>query len=375
MRRENKVRSNTPLITMLVAAGVLGIVLETSDAHALPGTHGPSVSIWDTTLSTVVFAFHNGFLVGGGHLRFAGYNSNFSSTTGKLSAQFGMHYVGYQGSEEEDKSSHGISGTAVALYGIPIADRYDNGLPKAAFTFFLGGAPTALFNGSYNYVTIPIPLGLAMPFSPIRHMTISPWIEIAPSVNIDTEFKGVNDVLNEDDLEVDPETGDVDLDQMQAENVVSEATDMKVSFAARFRGGLSFAFHLGDKVDLAVNAIVSHAGPEFTGPVAVFVGGAVSIAWDDPPPAVLPAEKRLEREDCSVVKERYSHCESYKHLMERLEKAEAVKEKSAALETKLPETKPEPTPPPAEEPTTKPTWVDLPPESEDKDTDPTPPSE
>ncbi len=197
-----------------LACAALGVLLAAGPARALPGTHGPAVSTWDTTQSTVVFAFHNGFLLPQGYLRMAGYNANFTSTTGRLSAQFGMHYVGYQGSEDGDRAVHGISGTAVALYGIPVAGRHDNGLARAAFSFYFGGAPAALFNDGRSYVTIPLTLGLGLPFSPIRHLSIVPWIELAPSINIDTEFRDVEGVLNQDDLDIDDQ-GNVSITKEQ----------------------------------------------------------------------------------------------------------------------------------------------------------------
>jgi hypothetical protein len=320
MRNGHPHGSKIPRFALPVAAAAIALLLAAGTARALPGTHGPAVSTWDTTQSTVVFAFHNGFLLHGGHLRMAGYNANFTSTTGRLSAQFGMHYVGYQGTEDGDKAVHGISGTAVAVYGIPVAGRHDNGLARAAFSFYFGGAPAALFNDGRNYVTIPLTVGLGLPFSPVRHVSIVPWLELAPSINVDTEFREVEGALNQSELDIDDQ-GNVSFTKEQAEAVLGEALEMEITISARFRGGLSLVFHLGNKVDLAVNGIVSHAGPEFKGPVAIFVGGALAFAWDDPPPAVLPVEARLEREDCAAIGERYKSCESYQHLLQKLEEA------------------------------------------------------
>jgi len=292
------------------------LLLRTGEAGAFPGTHGPAVSSWDTTLSTVMFSFHGGFF-DGGHLHIASYSSNFTSTTGRLSAQFGLHYLNYE-PDAETGLAHGIGATAMAVYGIPVAARYDNGLPKAAFTFFLGGAPSAILGNHNNYITFAVPLGIGLPLSPSRHFSVVPWFEVAPSFNVDTKtvpYTATEEQLNE---WIDPETGELHLTKRDVSGVLDNAVQTELAFAARLRGGLSLVFHLGDRVDLYLDGTVTHTGREFNGPVLAFVGGALAFAWDDPPPAVLPPEKRLEREQCREIYDRFVECPFYPKLVKTL---------------------------------------------------------
>jgi hypothetical protein len=319
-------------------ASALVLLLMTGRVGALPGSHGMAVSSWDTTLSTVAFTYDHG-IMSNGHLLITGYNANFTSTTGKLSSQFGLHYLNYL-PEGGARDSHGISGTAIAVYGVPVADRYDNGLPKAAFTFFFGGAPAALIGGQLNYLTIAIPLGLAIPFSPSRHLTIAPWVELAPSINFDSVITGYSGT----DL-VDPETEEVpsELTPEQVESIIADSVEMDVSVSARFRGGVGFAFHLGDKVDLSVNATVGHVGSSFKEGFTFFVGGALVFGWDDPPSAVLPpAEPSFDRADCPSIYKRFKRCPYYKRFIQKIEDATLAECPQPEVECPSPEPEPAP---------------------------------
>jgi hypothetical protein len=307
-------RRSCPL-NCLVAAGALVCLVWAGEAHALAGTHGQAVSTWDTTLSTVAFNFHNS-IVGPGHLLIASYHANFTSTTGKLSSQFGLHYLNYR-PDEDAALSHGIGGTAMAVYGVPVASRYDNGLPKAAFTFFFGGAPAVLSGQQHSYMTIAIPLGFALPLSPSRHVSIVPWAELAPSVNVDSVI-GPYEV----DESLTGESGDIpsELSPEQVQAIMAESVDWKVSVDARFRAGLALVFHLGDKVDLAFKGNMGHLGPRFAEGFHFFVGGALVFAWDDPPTAVLPEEERLKLEGCPAIYKRFKKCPYYKKLIRKIQK-------------------------------------------------------
>ena len=68
------------LLPIVALATCLAVFSFSPDADALPGTHGPAVSTWDTTLSTIMFAFNAGYFEGG-HLHVGSYVSNFTSTT------------------------------------------------------------------------------------------------------------------------------------------------------------------------------------------------------------------------------------------------------------------------------------------------------
>jgi hypothetical protein len=323
----------------LAVAAALGLccLLATGRAHSMAGTHGQAVSTWDTTLSTVALSFRDSVV--GPHLLSASYHANFTSTTGKLSSQFGLHYLNYR-PDPDTALAHGIGGTALAVYGVPVASRYDNGLPKAAFTFFLGAAPTVLSGSQISYMTFAVPLGLALPMSPSRHVSITPWVELAPSVNVDSVI-GPYEV----DERLLDESGEIpaELSPEQVKAIMAESVEYDVSAAARFRGGLELKFHLGDKVDLAFNGTVGHLGPKFSEGFAFFVGGSLVFAWDDPPVAVLPAEKRLELERCPAIYKRFKQCPYYKKLKRKVRKR-ALEDCRAAAEKSCPTGAPAPIP-------------------------------
>jgi hypothetical protein len=171
-------------VRCLLGAGILAF---TSQAWALAGTHPIVVSSWDARASNVSLEYRHGFMKGGGFNDVA-YNADFSSTTGTLSAQFGLHYVNFI-AKEGDPTAHGLAATATALFHLPLTRRLDNGLPTVGLVFHVGSAPTTLVSGSLNYVTIPLVLGVGVPLSPSKIITFTPWFELSPSVNLDTEVK------------------------------------------------------------------------------------------------------------------------------------------------------------------------------------------
>src|SRR6187551_2203622 len=87
-------------------------------AAATAGTHAPAVSTYDTRASSVVFGYRHGFSDAGSFNTFS-YNANFTSTSGRLSAQFGIHYVNFK-EAEADTRAHGVAGSGVAVLEFPI---------------------------------------------------------------------------------------------------------------------------------------------------------------------------------------------------------------------------------------------------------------
>jgi hypothetical protein len=351
-------RSACAIAFALSAAALLGPL----DALARGGTHGTSVSTWDTSASTIVLGFQNAFVTpGGGHLRIASYHVNFSSTSGRLSSQFGLHYLNYAETDKDD-STNGIGGTVLAQFAIPATARYENGLPKVSFNFFFGATPAALINGQINYVTIPLVLGIGLPLSPVKQISIVPWVEFAPSLNLDTKIKPFEGTV---DIGTAADPSQVSITEDDVAKILADSVEMELSFAAKLRGGLTFVVHLGDRVDLQLNGFVTRIGTFSDSKIAIFVGGGLVIAWDKPVPAVLPPERRLENETCGSVETRYKQCPGYNQL---LKAASTPQEPSAqAAPTAEPTTAPAPTtepvapaaaPTPAPEPvapTTQPT--------------------
>jgi hypothetical protein len=291
------------------AAAVLlgmGLVGFAPRALALPGTHPLVVSTWDARASSVTLEYRHGFMKGGGFNDVA-YTADFSSTSGQLSAQFGLHYQSF-GRSHADPTAHGLAGTATAVFELPITSRLDNGLPTVALALYVGAAPTALVSGSLNFITIPVVLGAGLPVTPAKAVTFTPWFELSPSVNLDTEIHPYEFGPADAAKLIDPATGKAKLTQADVQNVISKSVDLKAGVAAGFRGGLNLALHVSDYVDFAGDFAVSSAGSAFKGPTVIYVGGGFVWRWDDIVPAVLPAERRLLHESCDDIEARFRMC-------------------------------------------------------------------
>ncbi len=283
-----------------------GLVVVSTGAFAKPGTHPIVVSTWDTRASSVVVGYRHGFSKGGG-FNDVSYNANFSSTSGILSAQFGLQYESYS-PNHTDPTAQGLAGTATAVFNLPLTSRLENGLAKVALNFYVGAAPTALISGELNYLSFPAVLGAGVSTTPIKYLTLTPWFELSPGVNLDTEIKPYQLTPADVAGAINPMTGEVNLSQAQVTNIVSKSVNLKASVSAGARAGLDLALHVSDYVDFGADVVVSSVGTAFTGPTVVYVGGAFVWRWDDIVPAVLPAERRLLHENCDDVETRFRMC-------------------------------------------------------------------
>jgi hypothetical protein len=277
-----------------------------SAAHAEPGTHAPSISTWDTRASSVNIGFRPGFL-GGGHFDIVSYYASFSSTTGNLSSQFGIHYLNVRTGPGESVNQ-GLGATAVALFSIPFTPRYDTGVPKGAVGLYLGASPTALVSGRASYVSVPFVLGIGLPYSPAKVVTITPWFEASPGVNLDTRVR-------ESTLSINPSQftsngTSVNLTDANVRQLLNSAVDFQVKGTVGLRTGLDLAVRLADSVDFNLNGMLGSLGGGFGGTFVGWVGGGFTFRWDKVVPAVLPAERRLENEDCGDIGARYRACQT-----------------------------------------------------------------
>jgi hypothetical protein len=285
-------------------------------AHALPGSHAPAISTYDTRASSVVLAYRHGASDAGPFNSFS-YNANFSSTSGKLSAQFGLHYVNFA-SKENDSTAHGVGASGVALFVFPVAGRYSDGTPKAAIAFDVGAVPTAYVSGQRNFLTVPLVLGFGIPLSPHRAVTFTPWFEIAPSANLDTVFKPDGIQLGSDAVIPSPgcdlanpatiQNCKFTLNQSAIEDAVKKGVSVDFSFKVPMRAGLDANVHLGESVDFNVYSGVSTLGGGFSGNSVLTLGAGLTFRWDDIVPAVLPVERRLDREGCDAIEGRFRSC-------------------------------------------------------------------
>lgn len=293
----------------LVASGTL--VFASGGASARPGTHAPAFSTWDARASSVVPGFMLGFPSGGGHLTYVSYNANFSSTSGNLSSQFGLHYVNL--GTPDGPTLYGASGTATALFSVPLADRYENGVPAVALGFYLGAAPTALVSGQLNYMSLPATFGFGIPLAPAPVFTITPWAEVSPSFDIDSKYTPQNIDIASYVSRAQAGT----LTQADASDLVASAVTLDKSFHVGYRAGLQAALNLGDDVSVQANGMYWRLGGVDGSVSVVGVGAVLIYRWDDIVPAVLPAETRLLRESCESVSERFQLCPQYKEMQSR----------------------------------------------------------
>jgi hypothetical protein len=293
-------------IRLISGALVSLITVLSQTATALPGTHAPAISTYDTRASSIVFAYRHGESDAGPFNTFS-YNANFSSTTGKLSAQFGLHYVNYAPTNGDSKA-HGIGASGVALFVFPVAGRWDDGVPKAALSFDLGLVPTAYVSGQRNFMTLPFVLGFGVPLSPARQITFTPWLEIAPSVNLDTVFHTADITVDPKSVTYDPTTGKASLDPSALESAVQKGVSVDFNASVPLRSGLEVAVHVSQSVDLNLYSSAATLGGGFSGQSVLTLGAGLAIRWDDIVPAVLPVERRLDREGCDAIEGRFRSC-------------------------------------------------------------------
>jgi len=293
------------LRSMAALGALLGVA---APSHARPGTHPIVVSTWDARASSVVLGYRHGSFDGGA-LNVVSYHANFSATSGKLSSQFGLYYVNMS-NDGDPPTAHGMAGSATAVFNLPVARRFDNGLPLAAIDFYVGSAPTALISGERNYLTLPLALGFGVPVTPVKALSLTPWFEFSPSVNLDTVIHPY-DFNNENPADyIDPLTGDIRLTSADVERVISGSVELDTSVAVGARGGLDASLHASDYVDFNVSAGLSSIGTAFSGTRVLYLGGGFTWRWDDIVPAVLPADKRLLHESCDDVEQRFRSCEN-----------------------------------------------------------------
>lgn len=281
------------------------LLLGARPALSAPGTHAPAVSTWDTRASSVEFGFRPGFL-SGGHFDVLSYNANFTATNGKLSSQFGLHYLNVRTGAERPVLQ-GLGATAVAVFNNPIGERYENGVPRSALGVYVGAAPTALVNGQTAFVSLPLVLGLGVPWAPSASATITPWIEASPGVNLDTQIRTATVDLTGVDAAVNGTS--VTLSDAAVSKILDRTVSFQTSVTLGLRAGLDLGFKLGDSVDLDVSGAVGSLGGALQGTLVGWLGGGLVFRWDKVVPAVLSPARRLRSEDCIDVEERHRACQ------------------------------------------------------------------
>lgn len=309
------------------------------DTLARPNTHAPAISTWDPRASSVVLGYGAAVSGEGGYTR-ASYNANFSSTSGILSAQFGAHYVTYKGTDI-GPTARGFSAGGVALFSLPLAERHDNGVPRSAFAFYLGVVPTALFSGQLNFISVPVVLGIGVPFSPARSITLRPWVELSPGFNFDTSIQEVSTEA------VIAAAMDGTLTRAEVEDLVEEGLNITQKTTVGKRAGLSLAVHLGERVDVDMNLVIGEGQAS-----AVGLGAALVVRWDAMVAGIARDEQRLDEMDCAAVQERFRSCSAPRGLTRQRTPAPRARpgtnrEQRSRARPQTPNAAPSKAPPPA----------------------------
>jgi len=273
-----------------------------------------------------------------GPLNTFSYNANFSNTTGILGAQFGIHYVNFD-AKANDSMAHGVGASGVALFVFPVAGRWADGVPKAAIAFDVGAVPTVYVSGQRQYVTLPLVLGLGVPLSPHKIITLTPWIEASFSANLDTIFKSTDITVSPDQVttKLNPDgTVNVSLKDGAVEAAVKKGVSVDSGFYVPLRVGLEAGIHISESVDFNLYSSIATLGGGFSGSSAFTLGAGLGYRWDAIAPAVLPVERRLEREDCEAVETRFRSCPSSSHWLTPEQRARVAQPTATTAPAKAP---------------------------------------
>jgi len=333
--------------------------LATRPVAATGGAHAPAVSTYDTRASSVVFAYRHGFSDAGSFNTFS-YNANFTSTSGRLSAQFGIHYVNFL-QQDADTRAHGVAGSGVAVLEFPVAGRFEDGVPKVAVAMHLGGVPTAYISGERNFLTVPFVLGFGVPLSPIRQLTFTPWYELAIAANVDTVVRPEGVTIDSTSVQIDPMTGTASLKPGAVQDALSKGVTVDLTVNVPMRVGLDAALHLGKSADLNLYGMFSTLGGAFSGESVKTVGASLVVRWDDIVPAVLPKPAVEEHESCESTERRFRACPNARFWLTPEQRGQATPDAAPAPAPTPPATPapvgaPAPTaPPPATAPAPAPT--------------------
>jgi hypothetical protein len=313
-------------------------------AAATGGAHAPAVSTYDTRASSVVFAYRHGFSDAGSFNTFS-YNANFTSTSGRLSAQFGIHYVNFL-QQDDDARAHGVAGSGVAVLEFPVAGRFEDGVPKVAVAMHLGGVPTAYISGERNFLTVPFVLGFGLPLSPIKQLTFTPWYELAVATNVDTVVRPEGVTIDATSVQIDPMTGTASLKPGAVQDALSKGVTVDLTVNVPMRLGLEAALHLGKSADLNLYGMFSTLGGAFAGESVKTVGAALVVRWDDIVPAVLPKPAADEHESCETTERRFRACPNARFWLTPEQRGQSAPE-AAPVPSSPATPAPAPTPPPA----------------------------
>lgn len=249
-----------------------------SPAFARPGLIPSTATMHDTRASSIGLEYaslHADF--GTGHT--ASYTSNFSSTTSRVSAQFGLHYLTFAPRDADGERAHGAAGSSMTVFALPVGRRFDNGLSRTEIHIAPGLVPTVLVGRNQVEIDIPLVVRMAVPISPLPWMTLAPWVE----GGFDLAVRGTVQPPDEAEIRAQIATGEPP-DTAEFSDVLSY--DLRILGFAR--GGLQWSFHLGKRVDINLHAAASTVIDDERTTWLVHAGGALRFHWDKVVPDVLP---------------------------------------------------------------------------------------
>jgi len=232
-------------------------------------------------------------LTGAGSLTFTGFHANFSSTNGVLSAQFGLSYMTFDNGAGAPLA-RGVSAGGVALVSLPLSERFANGVPRTAFAFYVGAVPTGLISGELNFISVPLVLGVGLPYSPSPYITLRPWVELSPGLNFDTRIEPIST------QEAIASAMDGTLTRDEVEDLVEQGLVIEKKTTVGKRAGLSVAAHLGERVDFDVNLLLGAGRGS-----ALALGAGLVVRWDSMVGDLARPEPEPEPEDCRALAARY----------------------------------------------------------------------
>ncbi len=261
----------TALAATLLAATLLGA----QPALALVGSHGASIGTFDVRASSLGLTLDH-HEAGGAQLDVLTYHTAFTSTTGRLSSQFGIH--GIHLVDKDGRSGWGMSAGAVTMFTLP-AERFRNGVPRSAVRYWFGLVPTAAFGAIYGRVWLPMTFGGAWTLSPVQWLSFTPWVELAGGLDANAD-------VHEAEVSLSQGGGDnVTLSQDDVKKIIDKSLSWNARFGFAWRTGLEVAFHMGDRFDIALRGGAGKLGNE----VAWNARVALIFHWDDVVPALLPS--------------------------------------------------------------------------------------
>ena len=279
----------------LSAASALLVLALASDVtgrtDALPQPH----ATFDPRASSIVLSFDQAYSDRGDVL-WAGYISNFSSTSGNLSSQFGVHYL--RDTTLGPYIGNGLAASAMTHYSVPLGRRWDNGVPRGALVLFGGPVPAVVAAGIGGWVQLPMSLGAAIGWSPLPGISLHGWAELLGGVRVEARAEPLELIVDVAKQKVDETTRvtdqqvEVTLTAEDVEEVVNKAVRWQWRWWTGWRAGLNLKGDMGRHAEVNLRLAFS-ADPR--NDLVTWFGATLVYRWDDIVPAVLPIGRLLRK--------------------------------------------------------------------------------